>query len=48
MGLVVARVFGFYIRLAKYQKVKCLGVVRDLEVEAYAMKTVVDFYQCLA
>ena len=44
MGLVVAVVFGFCIRLANHQKVKCLGVVRDLEVEAYAMKTIVDFH----
>ena len=38
MGLVVAGVSGFCIRLANHQKVKCLGVVRDLEVEAYAVK----------
>ena len=44
MGLVVAGVSGFRIRLANHQKVKCLGVVRDLEVEAYAVKTVVDFH----
>ena len=44
MGLVVAGVSGFCIRLANHQKVKCLGVVRDLEVEAYAVKTVVDFH----
>ena len=44
MGLTVAGVSGFRIRLANHQKVKCLGVVRDLEVEAYAVKTVVDFH----
>ena len=44
MGLVVASVFGFYIGLENHQKVKFLGVARDLEVEAYAMKTIVDFH----
>ena len=44
MGLVAASVSGFCIRLANHQKVKCLGVVRDLEVEAYAVKTIVKFY----
>ena len=44
MGLVVGGVSDFRIRLANRQKVKCLGVVRDLEVEAYAVKTVVDFH----
>ena len=33
---------GFCIRLTNHQKIKCLGVVRDLEVEAYAVKTIVD------
>ena len=47
MGLVVAGVFGFCIRLANHPKVKCLGVVRDLEVEAYAVKTMVDFHVML-
>ena len=45
MGLVVAGVSGFCIRLANHQKVKCLlGVVKSLEVEAYIVKTVVDFH----
>ena len=44
MGLVVAGVSGFCIRLANHQKVKCLGMVRDLEVKAYAVKTIVDFH----
>ena len=41
MGLTVARVFGFCIQLANHQKVKCLGVVKSLEIEAYAVK---DFH----
>ena len=44
MGLVAAGVSRFCIILANHQKVKCLGVVRHLEVEAYAVKTVVDFH----
>ena len=48
MGLTMARVSGFCIQLANHQKVKCLGVVKSLEVEAYAMKVVVDFLVMLA
>ena len=48
MGLEIAGVSGFRIRLANHQKVKCLGIVKSLEVEAYAMKAVVDFYVMLA
>ncbi|RYA73815.1 hypothetical protein DD595_24815, partial [Enterobacter cloacae complex sp. 4DZ3-17B2] len=44
MGLTVAGVSGFRIRLANHQKVKCLGVVKSLEVEAYDAKAVVDFH----
>lgn len=44
MELAVDGVSGFRIRMANHQKVKCLGVVRGLEVEAYAVKTVCDFH----
>ena len=44
MGLTVAGVSGFCIRLANHQKVKCLGIVKSLEVEVYTVKTVVDFH----
>ena len=44
MGLKVSGVSGFRIRMANHQKVKCLGVVKDLEVEAYHIKTMVDFH----
>ena len=44
MGLVVAGVSGFCIRLENHQKVKCFSVVIDLEVEAYAVKTIVNFH----
>ena len=30
--------------MANHQKVKCLGIVKSLEVEAYAVKAVVDFH----
>ena len=44
MGLIVAGVSGFRIRLANHQKVKCLGVVKSLEIEAYGVKTMCDFH----
>ena len=44
MGLTVARLSRFCIRLANHQKVKCLGMVKSLEIEAYAVKSVVDFH----
>ena len=44
MGLKVTGVSGFRIWMANHQKVKCLGVVKDLEVEAYHVKTMVDFH----
>ena len=48
MGLKVSGVSGFRIRMANHQKFKCLGVVKDLEVEAYHVKTMVDFHVMLA
>ena len=44
IGLAVASVSSFCIRLANHQKVKCLGVVKSLEVEAYVVKSIVDFH----
>ena len=44
MGLEITGVSGFCIQLANHQKVKCLGIVKSLEVEAYAVKAVVDFH----
>ena len=44
MGLKMAGVSGFCIRLANHQKVKCHGVVKSLEIEAYVVKSVVDFH----
>ena len=40
----VAHVSRFCIQLVSHQKVKCLGIVKGLEVEAYAVKTMVDFH----
>ena len=48
MRLVVVGMSNFCIRLENHQKVKCLGVVKDLEVEAYAVKTIVDSHVMLA
>lgn len=44
MGLIVAGVSGFEIRLANHQKVKCLGIIKNLEVEAYDVKAMVNFH----
>ena len=41
VGLTIARVC---IRLAHHQKVKCLGMVKSLEIEAYAVESIVDFH----
>ncbi|WP_219823825.1 hypothetical protein, partial [Enterobacter cloacae complex sp. CH23B] len=43
MGLTVTGVSGFQIRLANHQKVRCLGVVKILEDEAYYAKVVFYF-----
>ena len=40
----MSSVSGFRIRLANHQKVRCLGIVRSLEVEAYSVRTLVDFH----
>ncbi|MCO5601602.1 hypothetical protein L7F22_055725 [Adiantum nelumboides] len=44
MGVAVAGVSGFRIRMANHQKVKCLGMVKSLEVEVYAVKAICDFH----
>ena len=44
LGLTISGVFGFRIRLANHQKVKCLGLVKNLEVEAFDVKAVVNFH----
>ena len=44
MRLEITGVSRFCIRLANHQKVGCLGILKSLEVEAYAMKEVVDFH----
>ena len=48
MGLNLAGLSRFRIQLANHQKVKCLGVVKSLEIEAYAVKSVVDLQVMLA
>ena len=44
MDSAATGVSGFCIRLENHQRVRCLGVVRKLEVEAYLVKTIVDFH----
>ena len=44
MGFKITKVSGFRIRLANHQKIKCLGIVKGLEMEAYGVKTVSDFH----
>lgn len=41
-GLKVAGSSGFRIRMANHQKVKCLGIVKDLEIEVFNVKTLVN------
>ena len=48
MGLKVAGASRFHIRMENHQKVKCLGVVKDLEIKAYDVKTMVNFHVMLA
>ena len=47
MELEIASVSGFCIQLVNQKKVKCLGIVKSLEVEAYVLKAVVDFHVML-
>lgn len=41
LGLTISGHPGFKIRMANHQKVKCLGVVQDLEVEVFHVKALV-------
>ena len=43
-GLVIAGSSGFKIRLANHQKVKCLGLVQDLELEVFGVKAAVNLH----
>lgn len=35
LGIPIIRHSGFKIRMANHQKVKCLGIVKDLELEVW-------------
>lgn len=49
LGLTIFGVSRFCIRLANHQKVKCLGLIKNLEVKAYDVKVVVpNFHVTLA
>ena len=41
-GLKSTGTFGFCIRLANHQKVKCLGMIEKLEVEVFNVKASID------
>ena len=43
-GFNVAGNLGFRIRLANHQKVKCLGLVQDLELEIFGVKALVNVH----
>lgn len=43
-GLRVFGVSGFRIRLANHQKVICLGMVKELKVEFFNVKAMVNFH----
>ena len=40
-------VSGFCIQLIIHQKVKCLGIMKSLEIKAYGVKLVADFHVVL-
>ena len=42
LGLTIAGHFGFKIRMANDQTVKCLGMVKNLEVEVFSVKALVN------
>ena len=42
--LIIAGVSVFKIRMANHQRVKCLGVVQDLELEVFGVKDLVDLH----
>ena len=44
MGFKVTKVSGFRIRLANHQKIRRLGIVKNLEVEAYGVETISNFH----
>lgn len=41
-GLKIVGNSGFHIRMAKHQKVKCLGVIKDLEIEVFDVKALLN------
>ncbi len=42
LGLTIAGHSGFKIRMANHQKVKCLGIIKDLEVKAFKVKALIN------
>ncbi|MCO5555449.1 hypothetical protein L7F22_008994 [Adiantum nelumboides] len=44
LGLITCGSSGFRIRLANHAKVKCLGLIKNLEVEVFSVKAMVNFH----
>ena len=43
-SMAIAGNSGFCIRMANHQKVKCLGMVKNLEIEVFNVKALVNFH----
>ncbi|MCO5592793.1 hypothetical protein L7F22_046796 [Adiantum nelumboides] len=43
-GLITCESSGFRIRLANHAKVKCLGLIKNLEIEVLSVKAMVNFH----
>jgi len=47
MGLDMVKNFRFCIRLANQSKVKCLGIIKNIEVEVFDAKNIINCYVML-
>lgn len=43
-GLKIVGNLGFHIRMANHKKVKCLGIIEDLEIGVFDIKALVNFH----
>ncbi|MCO5586756.1 hypothetical protein L7F22_040698 [Adiantum nelumboides] len=44
LGLITCGSPGFWIRIANHAKVKCLGMIKNLEVKVFNVKVIVNFH----
>lgn len=42
--MAIAGNSGFHIQMANHQRVKCLGMVQNLEIEVFDVKALVNFH----